>query len=124
MAEALCNARLSNQWLVFSTGTEPAGYIHPKAIAALAEIGIKHEGESKHMDDFHNADLDLVITVCDDAAEICPVWLGSGERVHIGFPDPANVEGTDEEILTVFRAVRDDIEQKVIVLLISHGINH
>ena len=124
IAEAIVNSRLSDQWQAFSAGTEPAGYIHPKAIAALAEIGIQHEGESKHTDAFLNANLDLVVTVCDDAAENCPVWLCPGKRVHIGFPDPAKAEGTNAEVMQVFRAVRDDIEQKVIDLLNSQSINY
>ncbi len=119
IAEALVNARLGDHWQAFSAGTQPAGYVHPKALAALAEIGIHHKGESKSTDKFRDVDFDLVITVCDDAAENCPVWLGKGKRVHLGFPDPAKAEGTDEEIAQVFRAVRDDIEEKVVSLL-SH----
>ena len=117
MAEAIVNAHLGEQWQAFSAGTEPAGYVHPKAIAALAEIGIQHSGESKHTDEFRTADFDLVVTVCDDAAENCPVWLGKGKRVHIGFPDPAKAEGTDAEVMRVFQAVRDAIERQIIPLL-------
>ncbi|MBN1452617.1 MAG: arsenate reductase ArsC [Anaerolineales bacterium] len=117
MAEAIVNARLSNTWRAFSAGTEPSGYVHPKAIQALAEIGIVHEGESKSTDQFREMDFDLVVTVCDDAAENCPVWLGKGKRVHLGFPDPAKAQGTDEEKLAVFRSVRDAIAQKVPELL-------
>ena len=101
----------------FSAGTVPAGYVHPKAIQALAEIGITHEGESKSVDQFREMDFDLVVTVCDDAAENCPVWLGKGKRVHLGFPDPAKAEGTDDETVAVFRSVRDAIAQKVPELL-------
>jgi arsenate reductase len=120
MAEAIVNARLGEQWQAFSAGTQPAGYVHPKAIAALAEIGIQHTGESKHTDEFRNANFDLVVTVCDDAAENCPVWLGKGKRVHIGFPDPAKAEGTDDEVMQVFRSVRDEIDNKIIELLNSY----
>ena len=121
MAEAIVNARLSNDWRAFSAGTEPAGYVHPKAIQVLGEIGIMHHGESKSADLFREMDFDLVITVCDDAAENCPVWLGKGKRVHLGFPDPARAQGTDEEKLAVFRSVRDAIAQKVPELLASHS---
>lgn len=117
MAEAIINARLSDEWRAFSAGTEPAGYVHPKAIQVLDEIGITHAGESKSTDRFREMDFDLVVTVCDDAAENCPVWLGRGKRVHLGFPDPAMAEGTDAEKLAVFRSVRDAIAQKVPELL-------
>lgn len=117
MAEAIVNARLSNDWRAFSAGTQPSGYVHPKATQVLEEIGIQHEGQSKSTDQFQDTDFDLVVTVCDDAAENCPIWLGKGKRVHLGFPDPAKAEGTDEEKLAVFRSVRDAIAQKVPELL-------
>ena len=117
MAEAIVNARLSTDWRAFSAGTEPSGYVHPKAIQVLNEIGIQHEGQSKSTDQFRDADFDLVVTVCDDAAENCPLWLGKGKRVHLGFLDPAKAEGTDEKKLAVFRSVRDAIMQKVPELL-------
>ena len=117
MAEAIVNARLSNDWRAFSAGTEPSGFVHPKAIQVLDEIGITHTGESKHTDQFREMDIDVVVTVCDDAAENCPLWLGKGKRVHLGFPDPAKGEGTDEETVAVFRSVRDAIMQKVPELL-------
>ncbi|MFL7867893.1 MAG: arsenate reductase ArsC [Anaerolineales bacterium] len=117
MAEALVNARLSDDWQAFSAGTVPAGYVHPKAIQVLDEIGITHRGQSKAADQFREMDFDLVVTVCDDAAENCPVWLGKGKRVHLGFPDPAKAGGTDEEQLAVFRSVRDAIAKKVPELL-------
>lgn len=114
IAEALINAKLSDTWQALSAGTEPSGYVHPKAIQALNEIGIQHSGESKNISDLPTTEFDQVITVCDDAAENCPVWLGQGKRVHIGFPDPAKVTGTDEEIMEAFRSVRDDIEKRVL----------
>ena len=117
MAEAIVNARLGDRWQAFSAGTRPAGYVHPKAIAALAEIGIQHNGRSKLADEFREADLDLVVTVCDSAAEECPIWVGKGKRRHHSFPDPAKAEGTDEQIMDVFRAVRDDIEKEMVRLL-------
>jgi arsenate reductase len=117
MAEAIVNARLGDRWQAFSAGTRPAGYVHPKAIAALAEIGIQHHGRSKLADEFREADLDVVVTVCDSAAEECPIWVGKGKRLHHSFPDPAKAEGTDEQIMDVFRAVRDDIEKEMARLL-------
>lgn len=117
MAEAIVNARLGDRWQAFSAGTKPAGFVHPKALDALQEIGIRHQGSSKRAEEFRDTGFDLVVTVCDSAAEECPVWLGKGKRVHHSFPDPAKAEGTDEEIMNVFRTVRDDIEQEMIQLL-------
>jgi len=119
MAEALINTKLSDRWRAYSAGTKPSGYVHPKSLRALEEIGIRHKGESKHIDSLPTREFDSVITVCDDAADNCPVWLGKGVRYHIGFPDPAKAEGTEDEIMAVFRQVRDDIEDRVLSYLLS-----
>src|SRR4030042_2306061 len=79
MAEAIVNYRLGERWEAFSAGTKPTGTVHPKALAALAEIGIQHTGHSKHADEFRDVDFDLVVTLCEDAAENCPLWLGKGK---------------------------------------------
>jgi arsenate reductase len=121
LAEAIVNARMGDMWQAVSAGTKPAGYIHPKALEALSEIGMQHTGSSKRVDEFQGVDFDLVVTVCDSAAEECPVWLGKGKRVHHSFPDPAKAEGTDEEVMEVFRAVRDDIEKEMIALLKTYS---
>ncbi|HVN55748.1 MAG TPA: arsenate reductase ArsC [Anaerolineaceae bacterium] len=117
MAEAIVNHDLTGRWKASSAGTHPAGYVHPMALQALEEIGIHHKGTSKSVDQFRGVPFDLVLTVCDDAAENCPVWLGPGKKVHISFPDPAKVQGSQEEILAAFRHVRDEIRQQVIALL-------
>lgn len=117
MAEAIVNARLGDQWRAFSAGTEPAGYVHPLAIQALDEIGIQHEGVSKNVDQFREMDFDLVITVCDDAAENCPIWLGVGTRVHLGFVDPAKAIGSKAGRLVIFRKVRDEIAHLILQYL-------
>ena len=117
MAEAIVNARSGDQWEAVSAGTKPAGYVHPKALAALAEIGIQHEGRSKLADEFRGIDFDLVVTVCDSAAEECPVWLGKGKKIHHSFPDPAKSDNMDE-----FRKARDDIE-RIIPLLLESYVN-
>lgn len=117
LAEAIVNAHLGDSWVAVSAGTKPAGYVHPKALEVLKEIGIQHQGRSKLADEFKSENFDLVVTVCDSAAEECPVWLGQGKRVHHSFPDPAKAEGTNEEVLSAFRAVRDDIEKEIINLL-------
>ena len=119
MAEAIVNTRMGGEWQAVSAGTKPAGYVHPKALEALSEIGIQHMGSSKRADEFQGVDLDLVVTVCDSAAEECPVWLGKGKRVHHSFPDPAKAEGTEEEVMNVFRAVRDDMLMRILGLLES-----
>ena len=121
MAEAIVNARLGKRWEAFSAGTKPAGFIHPKTLRALSEIGIQHAGRSKPADEFRGVDFDLVVTVCDSAAEECPVWLGKGKRVHHSFPDPAKAEGTDEEVMQAFRNLRDDIEREIIKLLSQYN---
>lgn len=117
MAEAIINARRGDTWEAVSAGTQPADQIHPIALRALREIGIVTErSRPKHINEFLGQHFDLVVTVCDDAAENCPVWPGQGKRVHIGFPDPAKVAGTEEEVMKVFRDVRDGISQHVLDL--------
>jgi len=117
MAEAIVNARLGDSWEAMSAGTRPTGSVHPAAIRALQEIGIAHTGRSKSAEEFRDTPFDLVVTVCDDAAENCPVWLGRGKRVHAGFPDPARATGGDAQVLAAFRAVRDDIARQIPALL-------
>jgi len=117
MAEAIVNAKMSNLWVAVSAGTQPAGYVHPLAIKVLTEIGISHHGESKSVEKFRSESFDLVVTVCDDAEESCPSWLGKGKRIHLGFPDLAKTQGTEKEILTAFRSVRDDMLEKIPDLL-------
>ena len=112
MAEAIVNARLGDRWQAVSAGTIPAGFVHPKAVEVLQEIGIRHEGRSKSADEFRQVAFDLVVTVCDSAAEECPLWLGKGVRVHHSFSDPAK---TDD--MADFRAVRDAIEREITTLL-------
>ena len=116
MAEAIVNARHPG-WRAFSAGVEPAGYVHPLAIRALSEIGIQHSGESKSVEQFRGQNFDRVITVCDEANEQCPVWLGKGKRLHESFRDPAKATGNEAERLAVFRRVRDEIIAKLPSLL-------
>jgi arsenate reductase len=117
MAEGLVNHHLSDEWQAYSAGTDPAGYVHPLAVRAMEELGIDiSDQRSEVVARYHDADLDLVITVCDDAAETCPVWLGQGARVHLGFEDPAKATGGEEVRLAVFRRVRDEIWQQVLCI--------
>ena len=93
MAEAIVNAQLGEDWQAFSAGTQPKGFVHPLTLRSLEEIGISHEGRSKSVDEYRDQPFDVIITVCDDAAENCPIWLGSGQCTHISFPDPAKTNG-------------------------------
>src|SRR5512142_1844703 len=108
MAEAIVNARYPG-WRAFSAGVQPAGYVHPLALQVLAETGIQHEGESKSVDRFRGQDFDLVVTVCDEANEQCPVWLGKGRKLHHSFPDPARASGTEASRQAAFRDVREQL---------------
>jgi arsenate reductase len=97
---------------VYSAGTAPAARVHPLAVAVMKEAGIDlGDSYPQHVDQFLNRSFDFVITVCDHANETCPVFLGKVEkRLHIGFEDPAAAGGSEEEILSVFRRVRDEIK--------------
>jgi arsenate reductase len=116
MAEALINAQLADRFIAYSAGTRPTGRIHPEAIAALRDIGIDTGYQrSKSIDEYIDYHFDLAITVCDDTAENCPVWLGRGQKVHIGFPDPA--AAPPDQQAQQFRAVRDAIQSQLITYL-------
>ncbi len=120
MAEGLVTHFMGDTWQAYSAGTEPSGYVHPLAIVVMAEIGIDiSEHASKSTEEFRDMPLDWVITVCDDAAEKCPIWLGQGQKKHIPFPDPAHAVGTDDEKLVIFRQVRDDIREQVLGFLVQ-----
>jgi arsenate reductase len=115
MAEAIVNYRLGDTWEAFSAGIMPAGYIHPKALAVLAEIGIQHIGHPKNAEVFAEVDLDLVVTLCDEAAKNCPIWIGKGKRVHHSISDPSTTNNMDD-----FRKVRDVIDCEIITLLANY----
>jgi arsenate reductase len=118
MAEGLVNHYRAGEWQAISSGTVPSGYVHPLAVEVMAELGVDISGQtSKSADEFRSANLDLVVTVCDDAAENCPVWLGRGRKLHIGFEDPATASGSESERLAVFRRVRDEIREAVLKAL-------
>jgi len=110
LAEAILRAALGDGFRVESAGSKPAGYVHPLAIRALAEIGldISHH-RSKHLDEFLSLDVETVITVCGNADQACPVFPGQANRHHFPFDDPAHATGTEDEQLAVFRRVRDEI---------------
>ncbi len=127
MAEALLRARGGGRYAVFSAGTHPR-QVHPLAIRAMGELGIDMSEaagyRAKSVQEFAGAEppTDLVVTVCDDAAEECPFFPGARRQEHWGFPDPSAATGTEEERLAVFRQVRDAIA-KCIDRFVAEGMN-
>ncbi len=111
MAEGILRQAAGDLLDVRSAGSKPAGYVHPKAIEVMKEIGIDISGHhSKHLDKFLGQDVETVITVCGKADQVCPMFPGQVNRHHWGFDDPAHATGTEEEQLAVFRRVRDQIQ--------------
>ena len=109
MAEGLLRHDAGERFDVESAGTKP-GIVRPEAIAAMKELGIDISGHrSKHVDEFEGQKFDYVITVCDNAKESCPVFLGAAKRLHQSFDDPAALEGSKEERLALFRRVRGEL---------------
>ncbi len=100
---------------VYSAGTKPAPRVHPMAIKVMNELGIDLSGAfPKNVDLFINGSFDYVITVCDNARETCPAFVGKvRHRLHIGFEDPAEAVGTEGEVFAVFRRVRDEINSRL-----------
>jgi arsenate reductase len=112
MAEGILRQAADDLMEAHSAGSKPAGHVHPLAIKVLAEIGIDISGNrSKHMDEFLDRPVTTVITVCGNADQACPMFPGQVNRYHWGFDDPAHATGTEEEILVVFRWVRDEIRR-------------
>ncbi len=112
MAEGILRAASRGRFSVASAGSKPAGYVHPLSIRALAEIGIDISSHtSKHMNDFLKQDVETVITVCGNADQACPMYPGQVSRHHWPFVDPAHAQGSEEEIMAVFRRVRDEIRR-------------
>jgi len=111
LAEGILRAVAGDLIEVASAGSKPAGYVHPKSIEVMKEIGIDISGHtSKHLEEFLNRNVDTVVTVCGNADQACPMFPGQVNRFHWGFEDPAHATGSDEEVLTEFRRVRDQIK--------------
>ena len=109
MAEGLLRHDAGDLFEVASAGTRP-GRVRPEAIAVMHEIGIDISGHRpKHVDEFANQQFDYVLTVCDHANEICPIFPGGTVRLHHSFDDPAALEGIEQDRLALFRRVRDEI---------------
>jgi len=113
MAEGFLKS-FDNKLEVFSAGTMPSRDVHPKAIEVMKELGIDlSKNKTKSVDEFLDKEFDYVITVCDDAKETCPVFIGKVKhRLHKGFEDPAQVTGTEEFVLSEFRRIRDEIKKE------------
>ena len=96
-----------------SAGTEPSNEVHPKAIQVMQEIGLDiSDGKPKSVNEFLNESFDYVITVCGGAKETCPMFTGEVKhRIHIGFDDPAEAEGSEEFVISEFRRIRDEIKR-------------
>jgi arsenate reductase (thioredoxin) len=110
MAEGLLKDAAGGLFDVYSAGSHPAGRVHPGAIAAMQEVGIDISGHrSKHLDEFLDAGIDIVITVCGNANDACPAFSGRVQRYHWGFEDPVHARGTEEEIAAAFRETREEI---------------
>ncbi len=122
MAEGWINHELGDTWLTRSAGTDPAEDVNPLAVRAMAEVGIDiSDGVPEMVGRYLDQSWDLVITVCDSAKETCPVFPGPVEQIHISFPDPANAEGSDDERMAVFRAVRDAIRERLLPEVARRG---
>lgn len=113
MAEGLLRALSGEHLEVYSAGSAPS-HVNSLAIQVMAERGIDiSQHHSKYVGEFIGQPFDVVITVCDQAAETCPIFPGKAERIHWSFPDPAKAEGNEQERLAVFRSVRDALEARL-----------
>ena len=114
MAEGLMKHLQGHKFEVYSAGVEPKG-VHPAAIQVMKEMGIDiSQQKSKHIDDLQGKEFDYIITLCDHAAQNCPVFSGKGIKLHRSFPDPAAVQGREQEALEAFRKVRDELKQFIL----------
>jgi len=117
MAEGIVNHLWGGRLEAFSAGTR-ATTVNPMAIEVMKEIGVDISGHrSKNLSEFDGQNFDYVITLCGDANETCPLYVGGTKKIHIGFDDPAAPVGSREDMLRVFRRVRDEIREKLTGLL-------
>lgn len=114
MAEALWAHLGQGEWESASAGSKPSGYVHPLAIRAMCELDIDISANtSKSLNQYLDQPFDLIVTVCDNAKEACPIFPGAKETLHWPFDDPADAVGTDDEKLPTFRRVRDEIRERI-----------
>ena len=122
LAEALFRELGRGRVAVDSAGARPEGSVNPHTIRVLDEGGIDHRwARSKPMTEFLDRPFDHVITVCDDAAEVCPVFPGPAVRTHWSIPDPARARGTDDEVMAVYRATFADLRERISAFLATLG---
>lgn len=122
LAEALFRELGGDRVDVHSAGSQPAGAVNPRTLAILDEHGIAHDwARSKSMTEYLGTEFDHVLTVCDDAAEACPVFPGPAIRTHWSIPDPATATGSDDEIRAVYRATFDDLQERIASFLATLG---
>lgn len=125
MSEAITNHLSQENLKAYSAGSQPVGEVHPLSIKYLQARGISTQGlKSQSWDEFESINPDVVVTVCDSAAnESCPVWFGQCIKIHWGLPDPSKLEGTEDEIRNAFFAVMDTIEvrtKKILAVDFEH----
>ena len=118
LAEVIANTQFEGVFRAFSAGSQPAGEIHPLTLKFLAARGLPTEGlSSQSWDEFADQEFDLVVTVCDSAAdEACPLWMSDAPRAHWGIPDPSRVAGDAAAIESAFYAVMDTLESQLVAL--------
>lgn len=113
MAEGLLRSIAGDRYEVFSAGTKPVG-LNPLAVEAMRDLGIDiSRHHSKHVSECFGREMDIVVTVCDNAKETCPILPGVKRQLHWSFEDPAVTEGAHEEKLSMFRRIRDQIKIRI-----------
>jgi arsenate reductase len=118
MAEGLVNHYLGERWQAFSAGSTPSGSVYPLAVQSMAELNIDISGGlSESVELYRDLRPDLVITVCDNAAQYCPVWVGESKVTHMPFDDPTDVSGSKAERMTACRQVRDQLRDALLTYL-------
>lgn len=111
MAEGYLNVWYGDKYEAFSAGTEVTS-VNPYAIKVMDEIGVDISGHrSKKIDEFSGVDMDILVTVCDSAKGACPMFPWAKEKIHAGFIDPSSATGSEDEILSFFRKIRDEITE-------------
>lgn len=121
LGEVIANAKHGEVFEAYSAGSAPAGEVHPLTLKYLKARGLPTEGlQSQSWDEFEDEGLDLVITVCDSAAnETCPLWMGETPRLHWGMPDPSRVNGSEQDVERAFNEVMDALDAKLSELCVS-----
>jgi arsenate reductase len=106
------------RYQAFSAGAAPAGFIHPMALKVLKDAKFPTDGlRSKSWDEFKGQEFDMIITVCDNARQNCPVWPGTPQQIHWSFEDPAKVQGTESQKIDAFRKVMSKMQHRIRLLL-------